>query len=79
MVGTNDKARNSHTRETSDSTSDNDSCARNLDEEHKNEENEEYIDPPNIKKDKIDSQSHEEINKRLLLLFFLKSNLFGYV
>ena len=64
--GTNDKTRDSHTRETSVSQSNNDSCARNLDEEHKNEEYEEYIDPPSIKKYKIDSQSHEEIRKRLL-------------
>ena len=34
--GTNDKTRYSHTREPSDSPSDTDSCARNLDEEHKN-------------------------------------------
>ena len=45
-VGKNDKTRDPHTRETSDSTSDTDSCARNLDEEHKNEEDEDYIDPP---------------------------------
>ena len=35
--GTNDKSRDSHTRETSDSPSNNDSCARNLDKEHKTE------------------------------------------
>ena len=35
---TNDKTRNSLTRETSDSTIDNYSCAINMDEEHKNEE-----------------------------------------
>ena len=35
--GTNDKTRDSHKRKTSDSPSDNDSCARNLDEENKNE------------------------------------------
>ena len=45
-VGTNDKTRDSLTRETSDSPSDTDSCARNLDEEHKNEEDDDYIDPP---------------------------------
>ena len=65
--GTNDKTHDFHTRETSVSPIDNDSCARNLNEENKNEEDEEYIDPPSIKKDKIDSQSHEEIRKRLLL------------
>ena len=79
MDGTNDKTRDSHTRETSDSPSVNDSCARNLDEEHKNEEYEEYIDPPSIKKDNIDSQSHEEISKRILLKKIIKGNRFGYV
>ena len=44
--GTNDKTRDSHTRETSDSPSDNDSCARNLDVEHKSEGDEDYNDPP---------------------------------
>ena len=39
--GTNDKTRDSHTCETSDSRSDNDGCAINLDEEYKNEEDEE--------------------------------------
>ena len=56
---TNDKTHDSHTRETSVSRSDNDSCARNLDEENKNKEDEKYIDPLSIKKYKIDSQSHE--------------------
>ena len=45
-VGTTYKTRDSHTRETSDSPSDTDSFAINLDEEHKNEEDEYYIDPP---------------------------------
>ena len=48
--GTDDKTRDSLTRETSDSPSDTDSCARNLDEEHKNEEDDDYIDPPSKKK-----------------------------
>ena len=65
--GTNDKTRDSHTRETSDSPSDTSSCARNLDEEQKNEEYEEYIDPPSMKKDKFDSQSHEEIKKKAII------------
>ena len=43
---TNDMTRDSHTHETSDSPSDTDSCARNLNEEHKNEEDDDYIDPP---------------------------------
>ena len=38
--GANDKKLDSHTRKTSDSPSDTDSCARNLDEEHKNKEDE---------------------------------------
>ena len=44
--GTNEKTRDSLTRETGNSPSDTDSCARNLDEEHKNEEYGNYIDPP---------------------------------
>ena len=47
--GKNYKTRDSHTCETSDSQSDDDSCARNLDEEHKNEEDDDYIDPPSKK------------------------------
>ena len=35
--GTNEKTRDSHTREYDDSPSDTDGCARNLDDEHKNE------------------------------------------
>ena len=48
--GTNDKTCDSLTHETSDYTSDTDSCERNLDEEHKNEEDDDYIDPPSKKK-----------------------------
>ena len=59
--------------------SDTDSCARNLDEEQKNEEDEDYIDPPSKKKDKIDSQLHDEIRNRLLLKKIIKSNPCGYV
>ena len=39
--GNNDK-----TSETDDSPSDTDGCARNLYDEHKNEEDDEYIEPP---------------------------------
>ena len=39
--GTTDK-----THESDDSPSDTDGCARNIDDEHKNEEEEDYIDPP---------------------------------
>ena len=48
--GTNDKTRDSLTRETIDSPSDTDSCARNLDEEHKNEEGYNYINPQSKKR-----------------------------
>ena len=48
--GTNDRTSDSHTCETSDSTSDTDSCAINLYEKHKNEEDDDYIDPPSKKK-----------------------------
>ena len=33
---------------------------------NKSEEDDDYIDPPSIKKDNIDSKSHEEIRKRPL-------------
>ena len=48
--GTNEKTRDSLTRETSDSPSNTDSYARNLDEEHNNEEDYDYIDPASKKK-----------------------------
>ena len=47
--GTNEKKRNSQTRESDDSPSDTDGCARNLDDEHKNEEDDDYIDLPSKK------------------------------
>ena len=51
--GTNDKTRDSQTHESEDSRSDTDGCAINLDEEHKNEEDDDYIDPPSKKNDII--------------------------
>ena len=48
--GTNDKTRDSQTRESGDSRSETDGCARNLDEEHKNEEYDDYIEPTSIKR-----------------------------
>ena len=44
--GTNEKTRYSQTHESDDSPSDTDGCARNIDYEHKNEEDDDYIDPP---------------------------------
>ena len=44
--GTKDKTRDSQTREAGDSRSETDSCARNIDEEHKKEDDDDYIDPP---------------------------------
>ena len=44
--GTNDNTRDSKTHETDDSRSETDDCAINLDEEHKNEEDDDYIYPP---------------------------------
>ena len=41
VMGTNDK-----TREPDDYPSDTDGCARNVYNEHKNEEDDDYIDPP---------------------------------
>ena len=61
---TNDKTRDSQTREYEDSRSDTDGCARNLDEEHKNEDDD-YIDPP-LKKDIIELKLQEEVRNRIL-------------
>ena len=68
--GTNDKTHDSHTHESGVSRSNDASVARNLDAENKNAEDDEYIDHRSIKNDRINSQSHENIRKRL----FLKKN-----
>ena len=47
--GTNEKTCDAQTCESDDSPSDTDGCARNLDDEHKNEEDDNYIDPPSKK------------------------------
>ena len=52
--GTKYKRRDSQTRKSEDSWSDTDGCAINLDEEHKNEEYDDYIDPPSKKTDIIE-------------------------
>ena len=44
--GTNDKTRDSQTREYEDSRSDTEGCSINIDEEHKNEEDDDYNDLP---------------------------------
>ena len=64
--GTNDKTRDSHTRETSDSPSNTDICARNLSDKHKKGEDDNYIEPPSKRKENIDSQLREENRNRLL-------------
>ena len=68
--GTNDKKLDSQTRESEDYRSDTDGCARNLDGEHKNEQYDNYIDPPSKKKDTIESKLEEELRNRLLSKFF---------
>ena len=65
--GTNDKTHDFHTCETGVYRGDDSSLARNLDAENNNTEDDEYIDHPSIKNDRIDSQSHEKIRKILLL------------
>ena len=47
--GTNEKTCDSQTLESEDSWSDTDGCAINIDDEHKNEEDDDYIDPPSKK------------------------------
>ena len=61
--GTNDKTHDYHTHESGVSISDDASLARNLDAENKNAEEDEYIDHPSIKNDRIDSQPHEKSEK----------------
>ena len=68
--GTNYKTIDSHTPDYDVSINDDASVKRNLDEENNNSEKDEYIDHPPIKNDKINSQSHENIRKRLFLKRF---------
>ena len=75
---TNDKTLDSLTRESGDSPSDTDGSARNLYEEHKNEEDDNCIDPLSKKKDNIDSKLQEEIRNRLLSKKIIKSTQSGY-
>ena len=49
------------TLESYDSPSDNDGCARNLDDEHKNEEDDNFIDPPSEKNERINSKLEEDV------------------
>ena len=63
-VGANYKTRDSTKHESENSRSDTDGCARNLDEEHKNEDDD-YIDPP-LKKDIIELKLQEEVRNRIL-------------
>ena len=69
--GTHDKTIYSHTSDSDDSRNDDASVKRNIYEENKNAEDDEYIDHPPIKNDKINSQSHENIRKILFLKRFL--------
>ena len=57
--GTNDKTNDYQTHESEDSRSDTGGCEINLDEGHKNEEDDDYIDPPSKKKDIIESKLQE--------------------
>ena len=78
--GTNDKTHDSHTHDSGVSISDDYIVAKNLDAENKNAEDDEYIDHPSIKNDRINSQSHENIWKILFLKKkIITSNRFGIV
>ena len=59
--GTNDK-----TRESDDYPSDTDGCEINIDDDHKNEEYDDYIDPPSKKNDITRSKLEEDVINRLL-------------
>ena len=56
--GTNEK-----TRESNDSLSDTNSCARNLGDEYKNKKDEEYIETSPVENDKIKSKISEDITE----------------
>ena len=58
--GTNYETYDFHTHESGVSRSDDASLARNLDAENNNTEDDEYIDHPSTKNDRIDSQSHKK-------------------
>ena len=68
--GTNYKTNDSHTHDSGVSRSDDASVARNLYAENNNAEDDEYIDHPSVKNDRINSQSHENIRKVLFLKSF---------
>ena len=68
--GTNDKTNDSRTPNYVVSRNDDSSVKINLDEENKNAEDDKYIDHPQIKNDKINSQSYENIRKRIFLKRF---------
>ena len=70
--GTQDKTIDSHTPDSDVSRHDDTSLKRNLYEENKNAKDDKYIDEPQIKNDKINFQSHENIRNRLLLKRFSK-------
>ena len=61
--GNNDK-----TRDDDDYPSDTDSCARNLDDEHKNEEDDEYIEPPSEENYRIKSKISEGITEEYFII-----------
>ena len=69
-VGTHDKTIDSHTPDSDASRNDDSSLKINPDEENRNAEDDEIIDHPPIKDDKINSQSHENIRKILFLKRF---------
>ena len=69
--GTNDKTRDSHTRETSVSQRFDDSSGRNLDSENKNTKNDEYNDHLSIKKIKFILNHMKKSEK----YYYLKINL----
>ena len=77
--GTNDKTCDSQTRETVDSRSETDSCAINLDKEHKNEEDDDYIDPPSKKKVELNRNYKEKLGIGYYPKKIIKSNQSGYV
>ena len=69
--GSNYKTRDSQTHKYGDSQSKTDGCARNLDDEYKGEENEDYTDPPSKKNIEL----NQNYKKKSGIGYYPKKNL----
>ena len=65
---------NEKTRNSDDSPSENNGCARNLGEEHENEEGEKYSETAPEENDSIKSKISEEITEKYSIISLLSKN-----